>query len=441
MRRCPRSTKTTSAVTPTASTNRNSTEIGDNSPVRASSNELPMAEGRPATIPPKMISEMPLPIPRSVTCSPSHIKNMVPHTSVFSAVTRNAGPGSITTDLLVFVWRCSVIAMPAAWKVASTTVKYRVYCVILRRPDSPSFFSCSSLGQTTVNSWMMIEAEIYGMIPRANTATRDKAPPENMLNMSMMVPRCWSNRAASAVGLMPGTGIAAPIRKTINAPSTNSKRCLSSAHFVISPRGLAMGIEARALTLRSTAGCLDGRPRTLGHRDAPQIHFARQFAGQDDLGALRLLRHDVRRLQRQQIDDIALNLAELVQTHFRRETRHRRIETHLGQTALQRHLAAFEADLMKAASARRLTLVAAAAGLAEAGADAATAALGRLLGARCRFDGIQAHDLSFLDLQHVGDLVDHAAIGGGVVYNYRVLVVSLFLSFFVGVLVVALVVL
>ena len=29
---------------------------------------------------------------------------------------------------------------------------------------------------------MMIDAEMYGMIPSANTVKRDKAPPENMLN-------------------------------------------------------------------------------------------------------------------------------------------------------------------------------------------------------------------------------------------------------------------
>ena len=33
-------------------------------------------------MPTKMISEMPLPMPRAVICSPSHIRNMVPPTSV-----------------------------------------------------------------------------------------------------------------------------------------------------------------------------------------------------------------------------------------------------------------------------------------------------------------------------------------------------------------------
>jgi hypothetical protein len=35
-----------------------------------------------------------------------------------------------------------------------------VYCVILRRPDSPSFFSASNVGDTTAINCMMIEAEM-----------------------------------------------------------------------------------------------------------------------------------------------------------------------------------------------------------------------------------------------------------------------------------------
>ena len=45
-----------------------------------------MACGRSATMPAKMISEMPLPMPRAVICSPSHIRNMVPPVSVITVV-------------------------------------------------------------------------------------------------------------------------------------------------------------------------------------------------------------------------------------------------------------------------------------------------------------------------------------------------------------------
>ena len=58
-----------------------------------------MACGRPATMPAKMISEMPLPMPRAVICSPSHIRNIVPPTSVMTAEMRKNSPGSVTMPL------------------------------------------------------------------------------------------------------------------------------------------------------------------------------------------------------------------------------------------------------------------------------------------------------------------------------------------------------
>jgi hypothetical protein len=87
-------------------------------PVRTSSIVPPAAAGSPATMPPKMIIEMPLPSPRSVICSPSHIRNIVPVVSVMTVVKRNARPGSSTRP------GCdsSAIEMPSAWKSDSTTV-------------------------------------------------------------------------------------------------------------------------------------------------------------------------------------------------------------------------------------------------------------------------------------------------------------------------------
>ena len=39
-------------------------------------------------------------------------------------------------------------------------------------------------------SWMMIDAEMYGTTPSANSEKRPSAPPENMLNRSTIVPFC-----------------------------------------------------------------------------------------------------------------------------------------------------------------------------------------------------------------------------------------------------------
>ena len=65
-------------------------------PCRPSSSVLTMAEGNAATMPAKIISEEPLPMPRAVICSPSHIRNMVPPISVSTVEMRKNQPGSET---------------------------------------------------------------------------------------------------------------------------------------------------------------------------------------------------------------------------------------------------------------------------------------------------------------------------------------------------------
>ncbi|MNL79424.1 hypothetical protein D3C87_2060250 [compost metagenome] len=65
---------------------------------------------------------------------------------------------------------------------------------------------------------------------------------------------------------------------------------------------------------------------------------------------------------------------------------------------MQRHLTAFKTYLVVATGTRLLTLVTTASGLAQTGADAtAYAALG-MLGAICRLDAIEFHDLSLRGL-------------------------------------------
>ena len=53
----------------------------------------------------------------------------------------------------------------------------------------------------------MIDAEMYGITFSANRLKRCRAPPENMLNMSTMVPCCVSISCSIASGLTPGTGM------------------------------------------------------------------------------------------------------------------------------------------------------------------------------------------------------------------------------------------
>jgi len=70
-----------------------------------------------------MINEMPLPMPRSVICSPSHIRNAVPELSVIIVISRKAQPGCKTTEAPVGDWICSnPMLMKRLWTSESTTV-------------------------------------------------------------------------------------------------------------------------------------------------------------------------------------------------------------------------------------------------------------------------------------------------------------------------------
>ena len=57
-----------------------------------------MAEGRRTTMPAKMISEIPLPMPFSEICSPSHMISAVPAVSVIIVRSRKPQPGVGTID-------------------------------------------------------------------------------------------------------------------------------------------------------------------------------------------------------------------------------------------------------------------------------------------------------------------------------------------------------
>jgi hypothetical protein len=65
--------------------------------------------GKSATMPAKMISEMPLPMPRSVICSPSHMMKAVPVARVSMVIKRKDQPGSCTTRTRSLVCRPSEV--------------------------------------------------------------------------------------------------------------------------------------------------------------------------------------------------------------------------------------------------------------------------------------------------------------------------------------------
>ncbi len=62
-------------------------------PVCIWSNVVSTADGSRSTMPAKMSSDMPLPMPRSVICSPSHMMNIVPVISVTTQMKRKPQPG------------------------------------------------------------------------------------------------------------------------------------------------------------------------------------------------------------------------------------------------------------------------------------------------------------------------------------------------------------
>ena len=81
-----------------------------------------------------IISEIPLPIPFSFICSPSHIRNMVPDTRVIATVMCAKILKSFT--ILIFEMKPVIVI---ACILASTSVKYRVYVDIFFLPRLPSF--------------------------------------------------------------------------------------------------------------------------------------------------------------------------------------------------------------------------------------------------------------------------------------------------------------
>ena len=92
------------------------------SPVFSPSRVLPTPGTRPTTMPAKMISEMPLPMPRSDICSPSHMMNMVPVVRVSTVSRRKPQPGLSTTGMPLGFMLSRPMAMPPPWIRQISTV-------------------------------------------------------------------------------------------------------------------------------------------------------------------------------------------------------------------------------------------------------------------------------------------------------------------------------
>ena len=105
---------------------------------------------------------MPLPTPRSVISSPSHMMTAVPAVMVSTIVEMVKTEESGIRDWLQAPWnrlpdRASA-TIPVDCMIARPTVRYRVYWVILACPAWPSCRSVSSRGMTTASNCRMMLA-------------------------------------------------------------------------------------------------------------------------------------------------------------------------------------------------------------------------------------------------------------------------------------------
>ena len=133
----------------------------------------------------KIRIDMPLPIPRSVISSPSHMMTAVPEVMVTTIVAMTQIDSfGMMSELQDWNSRPGVRATairPVDCRTASPTVRYRVYWVSRAVPDCPSCLRASKRGITTVSSCTMMLAVMYGMIPSAKIDSWSSAPPLNRL--------------------------------------------------------------------------------------------------------------------------------------------------------------------------------------------------------------------------------------------------------------------
>src|SRR5690606_27776025 len=138
-----------------------------------------------------------------------------------------------------------------------------------------------------------------------------------------------------------------------------------------------------------TAGSFDCGARTGRGAQALERDLAAQLAGLDDLGVAHVLADDAGLLEDLDVDFVDGQGLKVGQANFGAQHLAAGSETALGQAAIQRHLAAFEADFMEAAGTRLLALVAATRGLAQAGTDSAADATLGVLAAGSRLQCVQ----------------------------------------------------
>src|SRR5882672_2593618 len=214
----------------------------------------------------------------------------------------------------------------------------------------------------------------------------------------------------------------------MSASSRNTALRLRSAYLPVLPRVAAwvdmISLETSFRTDDRSARGLDGCARAgsdtqTTHRDATP-----DLSGAHDAGRLPERGDQSSLLEHDQIDFVRLQTIQVAQPNRDHKASRDRPEPALRKATVQRHLSAFEADLVKATGARLLTLVAAPRGLAPAAADAAADPVPGTARAVWRLHRIQSHGRRFCHrvlahLHQVGHLVDHASHRGRVLQLAR----------------------
>src|SRR5712664_1407292 len=286
---------------------------------------------------------------------------------------------------------CKVRAIVKDWMTLKTMVRYRVYCVILRRPSSPSFCRRSRYGKTTVINCKMIDEVMYGMMPSAKIVKRRKLPPLKRSKMPSTDPADWLNICSSTAVLIPGVGMCAPMRYTASSASVNSTRFRKSSMrnmFFTASTNRFMPVSCGSslsynLERTTRLGNLFFCRRTERLRVNRQL--GRQLAIAENLDGVRGAAHKTVRAEQLGSHRLAgRKNVQFRQVHDRVRHAEWVVKTALRHAPVQRHLSAFKAAAARIAAARLLSLVAGARGLTELRSHAAANANFLLARARGR---------------------------------------------------------
>src|SRR5260370_25451043 len=257
-------------------------------------------------------------------------------------------------------------------------VRSRVYCVILRRPSSPSFCRRSRYGKTTVINCRMIDEVMYGMMPSAKIVSRRKLPPLKRSKMPSTEPADWVKSCSSTAVLIPGVGMCAPMRYTASSAIVNSTRFRKSSMrnmFFTASTNRFMPVSCDSSLCYNLE-----RTTRLGNlffcRGAKRLRMNRQLGRQlaiaENLDGVRGAAHKTVRAEQLGSNRLAgRKNVQFRQVHDRVGYAKGIVKAALRHAPVQRHLSAFKAPAARIAAARLLSLVAGARRLAKFRADTA----------------------------------------------------------------------